>query len=172
MPHEIEIPLFEDDSFRKRGFGTVCKCSEPKMSRDVWHTHRGVIGFLLFKGYSGDKIARPLKNLYGQDAYCRAIVFSSINGVHWGSEELRNERRPWKTYQSKIDAAIRLILQEDSNASLETVREALVMFHETAREYLSRIGHALKIVKGIPSTLTTELEQTRLIMCAQSRLKL
>jgi hypothetical protein len=46
------------------------------------------------------------------------------------------------------------------------------MFHETAQDHLSRIGYALQILKGISHALTSELEQTRLIMCAPLQLNL
>jgi hypothetical protein len=48
--------------------------------------------------------------VHGQDAYCRASVFRSIQEAHRGNEELRNEGRSGRPCRHEVDAAIRSIL--------------------------------------------------------------
>jgi hypothetical protein len=81
---------------------------------------------LFFEGRPGDEMVIGFQNACGQDAYCRAVVFSWINDVRRGKEDLRNERRPERAFRYKIDAAIRSILQDDSNN-----RGSLVDLHKT-----------------------------------------
>jgi hypothetical protein len=61
---------------------------------DVKQKQRAVTEFLLLEGCARDEIAARLQNVYGEDAYCRASVFRSIQEIRRGNEELRNEGRP------------------------------------------------------------------------------
>jgi hypothetical protein len=63
---------------------------------------------------------------------------------------------------------IRLILQEDPNASLRTIAETRSISPETVGTQMSRAGWTLKTLRWIPHELTCELKRVRLTMCVQA----
>jgi transposase len=98
---------------------------------DAEEKQRAFIKFLLLEGYAGEKITMRLRNTYRSAAYCLASALNWINEVRRGKEELRNEQGPRRPNGDETDAAIRSILQEDSNASLGTIAETLSTSPET-----------------------------------------
>jgi predicted transcriptional regulator len=92
----------------------------------------------MLEGCPSDEIVIFLRNVSGYTS-----VFRSINEIHRGSEELRNEGRPGRPYQNETDA-IQSILQEDPNASLRTVAETLSFSPQTVRMHMLWKGYTLK----------------------------
>jgi hypothetical protein len=99
--------------------------------------------------------------VYVRDAYSRSSVFHWIQEVRRGNEELWNEGRPGRPSRYEIDASIRLILEDNPNASLHTIAGALQTSPETVRNQMSRIGYGLKSLHWIPHPLTSEWKQVR-----------
>jgi hypothetical protein len=88
-----------------------------------------------------------------------------MNEIRRGNMELRNEGRPGRPYRDETDAALRSILRDDPNASLRTIANMLSISRETVLTQMSWIGHTLKSLRWIPSTLTTGLKQVRFDLC-------
>jgi hypothetical protein len=114
---------------------------------DMKDMELAVIEFLRLEGCADREIKIRLRNVYGSDACCRVLVSRSINEVHSGNEELRNEGRPGKPYRYETDVAIRSVLQEDPNASLRTIAETLLISPEMVRRHMSWMGHTLKTLR-------------------------
>jgi hypothetical protein len=81
-------------------------------------------------------------------------------------------RRPGRPYRYETDAVIQSILQEDSNASLRIITEALSISPETVRTHMSRIGYTLMTLRWIPHALTSQLNQIHSPICLQLLSKL
>jgi hypothetical protein len=134
---------------------------------DVKHKQRAVIEFPLFKCCEGNDMVLRLQNAYGRDTSCRASVFKWTNEIRGGSDELRNEGLPRKSYCYETDAALRSILWDDPNGSLWTITDRLLILSETVRTYMSRIDHTLKSLRWISHALTSDLEQIYFDLCLQ-----
>jgi hypothetical protein len=91
----------------------------------VEYKERAVISFLLLEGRAGEEIVMRLQIVYSSAAYCCPLIFRWIGEVHRGMKEPPNKGRPGRPDRYETDAAIRSILQEDSNASLRAVAETL-----------------------------------------------
>jgi hypothetical protein len=90
-----------------------------------------------------------------------------ISEVRRGNKELRNERRPGRPHRHKTNAAIGSILEEDSNASLRTMEETLLISPETVHTYLSRICCAMQAIPWITHARACELKQFHLSIYLQ-----
>jgi hypothetical protein len=67
-----------------------------------------------------------------------------MNETRRGNEELRNEERPGRPHGYETDAALRSILRDDPNTSLQTITDTLSISPETVCTHMSRIGYTLK----------------------------
>jgi hypothetical protein len=92
---------------------------------------------------------------------CRALVFQWIQEVRRGNEELRNEGRPGRSCRDEVDAAMRLILQDEPTVSLRTMAETLAISPETVRPYVARIRETLKAFGWSPHTMISELRRQK-----------
>jgi hypothetical protein len=94
-----------------------------------------------FRNYENGKVIMDVKNK--QQAVIEFFIFEGCAG-ETSVMSLRNEERPGRRDRHETDAAIRSILQEDPNASLRNIAEALPISPEAVRTHLSRISYTLK----------------------------
>jgi hypothetical protein len=63
---------------------------------------RTVTKLLLLEGYASGEIVIHLLGMDGSPGYCCASVFRWISEVRCGDEELRNERRSGRPFETKL----------------------------------------------------------------------
>jgi hypothetical protein len=90
-----------------------------------------------------------------------------MNEIRHANEELRNEGRPESPDRYETDAALRLVLRDDPNASFRTILDTLPISPETVGTHMSRIGDPLESFRRIPHALTKDLKQVRFDLCLQ-----
>jgi hypothetical protein len=165
VPLSIHIPELEERTTTKCDFVHFSKWWNRKVTMYVKKKQRAVIEFLLLEGCKGGDIDLLFQNAYGRDAYCRTSVFRWMNEIHRGKKEFRSEGRPGRPYRYETDAALRSILRDDPNASVQTIADTLSISPETARTHMSRIGDTLEFLRWIPHALTSEMKHVCFYLC-------
>lgn len=128
---------------------------------------RAVIKFHVKLGKSASETFRLMQQVYGDDCLSRANVFLWYKRFSEGRETLEDdsrEGRPISARTPEMIEKVREFVENDRNASLKMMEEALNISRETIRTILHEdLGKTKVCAKFVPHTLTDAQKAARVI---------